>query len=333
MVHLKKHVVVLVIIIATISFGCTQEPVGSEYLYFGWIPDGSGLVAVKNNNDAGKGEVCVYDQRGELIKQFRLGNYITPPRYDDRIYFSSESKCFFLPNEDFLNIVNYQTEQRTLLLSNEYFVCASPSGSKIFTWKATPPDTNEFKIFSLANGDITSFTKKRLSYSVNLTPYIGFADLTFLNDSIWVTCYSDSGGCDLTFFNDKFEVIYPQADTSGGSFPRHAANTNKVFYKASNSFKVIDLNTKESIVICSSQDYISSFEVEPNGECFVYSVNEEKKSDVRPGTLHLYNIKSNTDKIIASGISSGGQISPDGKFVAYFTNENKDIHAHICTIP
>ncbi len=328
----RKFYVVLAVFCINTFFGCSQEPVGSEYLYFGWIPDGSGLVAVKNNNDDSKTEVSVYNKIGEIQKQFRLGIYVSPPKYDDRIYFSNKSNCFFLLSEDYLYLVNYQTEESTLLLKGENFVGASPSGNKIITWRSIP-DSMEFKIYTLLEGGISSYILKRYHDNVNFRPYTGFSDLTFLNDSVWTACYSDSSGCSLTLFNDRFVILNPTLDTSGGFFSRYATNVNKLFYVSSNALKYIDLDNNQIIYISPSHTYTASLAVDPNGNYCLYSTNEERIFDVKPGTLRLYDVKRHTETIIASGIASGGQISPDGKSLAYFTNEAKDIHPHIIPIP
>lgn len=312
--------------------GCTQEPSGSEYLYFGWIPDGSGLVALKNNNDETKTEVCVYNQKGELLKQYRLGLYIPRPVYDDRLLSSNRLGTFYLESGDCLFLVNYTTEENTLLLKGEYFIGASPSGNRIMTWRSLA-DSMEFKIYTLHNGEILSYVSKRYHEDVNFRPYSGFSDRTFLNDSLWVACYSDSGGCNLTMFNDDFGIVSPIIDSLGGSFSRFASNINKLFYTASDAIKYFDLNTNQTDYITYERPYTASFGVDLNGKYCIYSVNEEKRYGIRPGTLKLYSFEKRSETTIASGIVSGGQVSPDGKSVAYFTNENKDIHPHIYTIP
>lgn len=246
-------------------------------------------------------------------------------------FFSDKPGAFYAESGDCLFLANYTTEENKLLLKGEYFLSASPSGKKIMTYKSIS-DSTEYKIYTLLNGEISSFISKSYHDNVNFMPFFGFTDLTFLNDSLWVACYADSGGCNLTLFNN-FKIVSPILDSSGGFFQRLASNINRLFYTNLDAIKYFDLNTNQTDYITYKRPNTVSFGVDPNGKYCIYSVNENKWADVSPGTLKLYNFEKRSETTIASGIVSSGQVSPDGKSVAYFTNENKDIHPHIYFIP
>jgi Tol biopolymer transport system component len=309
--------------------------------YFTWSPDGSTILALVE--DYGMPdfayEMVSFNATGQEQDRKNIGLSFAYFDLSDKLDFSSDRKSFFMQSKDDIYLINIDNGKQRLLIPNEDFVTASPSGNIFLTHttpKASSRDSQEYAIYSLEGGILRKIISRKLPPESFYFAYDTFGRPKFISDSIFAVDYG-SGPSSLTFFDTLLQVQYSTNDGKYVSLFSFADKTSQLLYIADSSFYRYDIANKLVQEVSRAPKQTYSLDVSPTSELIVYTVDDLKRgwfyTYYDPSSIIEYNLKTREEKKLASNASSTARISPDGKYVAYFTSENRDIHLHIVPVP
>ncbi|MEI8133808.1 MAG: hypothetical protein WCH46_01875 [bacterium] len=324
----------LLLLLAWSFVSCDMGTADSDYKFFGWKRDGSGIVVAKINYNTYPypnyaKELLLTDQNGATIKTIQLEKAILEQAHCDRLFFAGDGSNFFAQIDDDIYLVNSNTGAETLLLAGKIFMTGSGSGKSILTMKKLSPDSIVYEIFTFENGTL------RTNHSTS-TPKVNFSPNTaeFIADSLLVGCTFDSGKCSVTIFDTSFNIRFSTSHEQSDVSPSLARISNQLLYTTySNEFYLLNLTSRNSTYIISAPQIIHSNDLSPNSDFFIYTVSDNKPNVYNRRSLYLFNIQKKSVQFITQNLSSSAQLSPDGKSIAYLVHEDKDDKLHVIPVP
>ncbi|HYM20396.1 MAG TPA: hypothetical protein VEW28_05255 [Candidatus Kapabacteria bacterium] len=334
----STYLLFLIFLLPPLLCGCPYNPIppGSDIIFWGWKPDGSGIVAVRwTDSYPQRGrEVVAFNLQGQELSSVRLEKAISYNEFSDKLYFVSDGERFLAQIDTDIFIVDPLTGTESLVVSGQKFIAASPSGKLIFTWQYHTSDSIQYAIISL-NGNIQRRVANwGMPVSGSFAPYFGPSGLSFINDSLFIACFSDTGICSLTLFDTLFTIKYSANDREGYTVSAFAQQANQLVYLSSSGFSIFDVPSRTIIRhIQSAPSAVLSLDVSPTGGFFVYNVSDNGRFFFDPSSIMLFNLKTNQETKLESGIASSGQLSPDGKLLGFFTRSDDRGKLNIIPVP
>jgi hypothetical protein len=331
----KKRTLLFCILFLATFYGCPYNPlpVGSIIEFFGWRPDGQAIISVENNLNTNLTNLVVtFDLKGQELKRVQLQKPISSIEDFDRLYFASDRNGFFAQVNNDIYLIDPRSGSEALLISGERFITASNSGKLILTSQDVNKDSINYFIKFMDMGNIRTISSLLFPKST-IPKFFETGNAIFIGDSLLTGCRTDTAKCSVTIFDTLFGIKYTTSDQDGFITPAFSSAKNQLFYLSSNDFSLFDLLSQSVKHIKSAPSHVLSIDISPVADFFIYTVSEDGRYFFYPSSMMLFDLRTNTEKKLFSGIASSAQLSPDGKSVAYSTNENNDVHLHVIPVP
>jgi hypothetical protein len=320
------------------SATCYDPGPGSNYKFFGWKPDGSGIVVAKINylkysHTAVAKELWITNQQGSSIKTIELEKAICEEQFFDRLYFANDGVSFFAKIAGDIYLVNSDNGNETLFLEGQKFLTASSSGELILTSQEKNQDSITYRIIALKSGSPRTVASITFENANTSKFFFVPRNAKFIGDSLLTGCTTDSLQCSVTIFDTLFNIKYLTNDQDGFIPPVFANKKNQLLYSSSNKLLILDLLSKSVKPIKSISSNVRSVDISALSDFIIYTSSDIKGYALNPNDLFLYDLRTNAEKKLASEIASSAQLSPDGKLLAYLTFENRDANLYVISVP
>lgn len=308
---------------------------GKHYVASGWKTNSNEIIAIVQDIDdypytEYAREVVAFNEVGQELTRVQLTKPVRVDAFFDRLFFCDQTKFFVQIDAD-IYLVNSQTGVEEILIANQKFISASKSGKLILTSNENSlSDTTIYSLFSIEEGVPRQISKLFLP---DENGYLYNRDVNFIGDSLLIGCYSDTGFCALALFDTLFGLRSSLNDNGRPMFPSFSEAANKLSYFSQSGFWLYDLSSKSVQLVSVAPSNVNAMTISPDAAFIIYTVNEEGAYILRPSKLMLLNLKTKEERQLSSGLVSSGQLSPDGKSVVYFTNNDRDIQLHIVPVP
>jgi hypothetical protein len=335
----NTHKIVYLVFIFIFPFflGCPYNPIppSNNVIIFGWTRDGSNIIALKQAVGGGV-DVATLNIQGKEIKKYHLQKlaYINDYYFSPKLFLAQNGNSFFAQINDDVYIIDVDNGSEMLFLPKEQMRNISSSGKLMLSSRLIGSDTALFSIRSIEGAGTRVIRTWLRTKSDSFTATFDKLDVSFIGDSLLIGCYADTGQCSLTVFDTLFRIKFKSNEHTGPFLlPSFSSGSGQVIYLATPNISLFDLQKQTSKTITSSLQYVTFLDISQNGDFFVYVVSNHPSYTFISGDLMLFDLKTNQTKKIMSGVASSGQISPDGKSVAFFTAGDNGGILHVVTVP